>query len=69
MKDLEESEYQPAVALQFPGEKKPMVLMERMSDQDKANYKKILENINDLTQYTSETFKNIKDKFSDFRVF
>jgi hypothetical protein len=69
IKNLEESEYQPAVALQFAGEKKPMVLMERMSDQDMANYKKIMENLNDLTQYASETLKRIKDKFSDFKVF
>lgn len=69
IKNLEESEYQPAVALQFAGEKKPMVLMERMSDQDMANYKKIMENLNDLTQYASETLMRIKDKFSDFRVF
>ena len=69
MKNFEESEYQPAIALQFAGEPKPMVLMDRMSDQDKANYKKIMDNINDLAQYASETLVKIKDKFSNFKVF
>ncbi len=68
MKGFETSEYQPAIALQFADESKPMVLLERMSDQDMANYKKIMESINDLTKYASETFKEVKDKFSDFKI-
>lgn len=68
MKNLEEAEYQPAVALQFAGEPKPMVLLDRMTEQDMANYKKILYNVNDLAQYVSETLAKIKEKFSDFKI-
>lgn len=68
MKGFDEAEFQPAVALKFAGEQEPMVLMDRMTDQDKANYKMIMDNIQDLTQYVSVMLAKIKEKFSDFKV-
>ena len=69
MKGFDEAEFQPAVALQFAGEQEPMVLLDRMTDQDKANYKKIMDNVNNLAQYVSEMLAKIKEKFSDFKIF
>ena len=46
-----------------------MVLLDRMTDQDKANYKKIMDNVNNLAQYVSEMLAKIKEKFSDFKIF
>lgn len=64
MKGFEEQEYQPAVALQFAGEPQPMVLMERMTEQDMENYKKIMGSVNELAKYASDMLQKIRDKFS-----
>ena len=67
MKNLDKEEYQPGVALQFEGEKEPMVLLERMTEQDKANYKKIMNSVQDLTKSGALMIQMIKQKFSSFK--
>ena len=68
MKNFNEKEYQPAVALQFTGETKPMVLMDRMSEQDMANYKMMIGTVEEMSKYVSEMLKNLKEKFSGIKL-
>jgi hypothetical protein len=46
--NADQEEYLPYVALQFPGESAPMVIYDRMSVWDKANYRKFHDQINVL---------------------
>ena len=68
MKGLNEKEFEPAIALQFAGETKPMVLMDRMSEQDMANYKMMIGAINELSGDVSEMLKRLKEKFSGIKL-
>jgi hypothetical protein len=68
MKDFNENEFQPAVALQFAGETEPIVLMDRMSEQDMANYKMMIGAINELSGDVSEMLKRLKEKFSGIKL-
>ena len=68
MKGFNEKEYQPAVALQFAGETKPMVLIDRMSEQDIANYKMMIGTVEEMSKYVSEMLKNLKEKFSGIKL-
>ena len=68
MKGLNEKEFEPAIALQFAGETKPMVLMDRMSEKDMANYKMMIGAINELSGDVSEMLKRLKEKFSGIKL-
>ena len=68
MKGFNEKEFQPAVALQFAGETKPMVLMDRMSEQDMANYKMMIGAVEEMSTYVSEMLKKLKEKFSGIKI-
>ena len=68
MKGFNEKEFQPAVALQFAGETKPMVLMDRMSEQDMANYKMMIGAVEEMSEYVSEMLKKLKQKFSGIKL-
>lgn len=61
-KELLDGEYQPAVALQFEGEKEPMAVLDRMSETDKENYKKMFQNFNPLAKEIGETLVAARDK-------
>ena len=43
-----QNEYQPGLALQFKGETKPQSMYENLSEEDLANYNKIIGNLNEL---------------------
>ena len=62
-------EYQPAVALQFSGETKPIALVDRLSEKDMANYKQIVENASELGKGISLFMESLVDKFKDFKLF
>jgi hypothetical protein len=68
MKGFNEMEFQPALALQFAGETKPMVLMDRMSEQDMANYKMMIGSMEEMSTYVSEMLKKLKEKFSGIKI-
>ena len=68
MKGFNKKEFQPAVALQFDGETKPMVLMDRMSEQDMANYKMMIGAVEEMGEYVSEMLKKLKEKFSGIKL-
>ena len=68
MKGFNEKEFQPAVALQFAGETKPMVLMDRMSEQDMANYRMMVGAVEEMSEYVSEMLKKLKEKFSGIKL-
>ena len=68
MKGFNEMEFQPALALQFAGETKPMVLMDRMSEQDMANYKIMIGSMEEMSTYVSEMLKKLKQKFSGIKI-
>lgn len=68
VKGFNEKEFQPALALQFAGETKPMVLMDRMSEQDMANYKKMTGAVEEMSEYVSEMVKKLKEKFSGIKL-
>ena len=61
-KNLTNGEYQPVVALKFKGETEALAMFERMTDTDKKNYKKILENIPPITNAISEMIGTAKEK-------
>ena len=42
------NEYQPGLALQFKGEKEPQSMYDNLSEEDLANYNKVVENLNEL---------------------
>ena len=42
------NEYQPGLALQFKGEKEPQSMYENLSEEDLANYNKVVDNLNEL---------------------
>jgi len=54
-KEQRDGEYQPAVALQFEGEKQPQAMFDRMSQTDYENYKKMLDSFSPLITEISET--------------
>ena len=68
MKGFNEMEFQPALALQFAGETKPMVLMDRMSEQDMANYKMMIGAVEEMSTYVSEMLEKLKEKFSGIKI-
>ena len=68
MKGFNKMEFQPALALQFAGETKPMVLMDRMSEQDMANYKMMIGAVEEMSTYVSEMLKKLKEKFSGIKI-
>ena len=68
MKGFNEMEFQPALALQFAGETKPMVLMDRMSEQDMANYKIMIGSMEEMSTYVSEMLEKLKEKFSGIKI-
>ena len=61
-KNLTNGEYQPVVALKFKGETEALAMFERMTDKDKENYKKILDNIPPITNAISEMIGTAKEK-------
>ena len=56
------------MALQFAGETKPMVLMDRMSEQDMANYRMMVGAVEEMSEYVSEMLKKLKEKFSGIKL-
>lgn len=66
------NEYQPALALTFKGETKPQSMYENLSEEDLANYNKILGNLNELLKECTtlvETFSaKIKTISSAFKL-
>lgn len=55
-------EYQPALALTFKGETKAQTMYENMSEEDKANYNKIVKNFNDLLKECTKLVENFSGK-------
>ena len=55
-------EYLPYVALQFPGEPAPMVAYDRMSEQDKANYRLLHNHINALGMGVKDLLSALREK-------
>ena len=55
MKNQQEGEYQPVVALRFDGETEAQAMFDRMKQTDMDNYKKIINNIRPLAMEVSET--------------
>ena len=55
-------EYLPFVALQFPGEPAPMVAYDRMSEQDKANYRLLHNQINALGMGVRDLLSVLREK-------
>ena len=68
MKGFDNMEYQPAVALQFAGEKEPMALLDRMSEKDIANYHLMIDNVNELVKSVTTLVGAVKVKFSDIKI-
>ena len=66
------NEYQPCLALTFKGETKAQSMYENMSEEDFANYNKIMENCNELLKECTilvETFSSkIKTIGSAFKL-
>ena len=66
------NEYQPGLALTFKGEKEPQSMYENMSEEDLANYNKVVENLNELLKECTtlvETFSaKIKTLGSAFKI-
>lgn len=67
-----ENEYQPGLALTFEGETKPQSMYENLSEEDLANYNKIIGNLNELLKECTtmvETFSGkIKTIASAFKL-
>lgn len=61
-KDMQDGEYQPAVALQFEGETEAQVVLDRMTDTDKANYKTMMANFSQLTKEISQVLIAAREK-------
>jgi len=55
IKNNQEGEYQPVVALRFKGETEAKAMFERMSQTDQENYKKMFDNFKPLVTEISET--------------
>ena len=66
------NEFQPGLALQFKGEKEPQSMYENLSEEDLANYNKVVENLNELLKECTtlvETFSaKIKTIASAFKI-
>lgn len=60
--DFLDEDYQPCIALQYPGEPAPMVIFDRMSNQDKVNYKKIRDQIKALSIQAKGILTIIREK-------
>jgi hypothetical protein len=61
-KDMQDGEYQPALALQFEGETEAQVVLDRMTDTDKANYKTMMANFSQLTKEISQVLIAAREK-------
>ena len=57
-----EGEYQPGLALTFKGETKAQSMYENMSEEDLANYNKIVGNFNDLLKECTKLVENFSGK-------
>ena len=66
------NEYQPGLALTFKGEAEPQSMYENLSEEDLANYNKIIDNLNELLKECTtvvETFSGkIKTIASAFKI-
>ena len=56
------NEYQPALALTFKGETKAQSMYENMTEEDKANYNKIMQNLNGLLKECTTLVENLSGK-------
>jgi hypothetical protein len=61
-KELQDGEYQPAVALQFSDETEPLVLLDRMTATDMANYKTMMGSFQPLVTEMSELLISARKK-------
>ena len=66
MKGIQHEEYQPAVALTFKGETEPQVMLNNMSEEDRANYNKMMGNLNGLIQSCDKLLGKIVEKGKEF---
>ena len=65
--DFLDEEYEPCIALQYPGEPAPMVIFDRMSNQDKVNYKKIRDQIKALSVQAKGILTIIREKIQSVK--
>ena len=59
---LDREEYLPYVALQFPGESAPIVILDRMSEQDKVNYRHLIDQIKTLGTEARNLLSTLREK-------
>ena len=59
------NEYQPALALTFKGEKEAQSMLENMSEEDMANYNKIIGNVNVLLKECTVLVENFSGKVKE----
>ena len=59
---LDREEYLPHVALQFPGESAPIVILDRMSEQDKVNCRLLIDQIKTLGTEARNLLSTLREK-------
>ena len=59
---LDREEYLPYVALQFPGESAPIVILDRMSEQDKVNCRLLIDQIKTLGTEARNLLSTLREK-------
>jgi hypothetical protein len=59
---LDREEYLPHVALQFPGESAPIVILDRMSEQDKFNCRLLIDQIKTLDTEARNLLSTLREK-------
>ena len=62
IKNNQEGEYQPVLALQFEGETEALPMFERMTEADQANYQKMMGSVSPLITEISETLVTARKK-------